>query len=289
MFKRPTHCANPDCCHHHGASVDFYRKRGYFTPKSTGIRLARYQCKICGTTFSNRSFADDRNQKRPELNKPLADLLCSGVTLRRAAKLLGCSYNTVLARLPWLGEQAANAHQKALKNKSAATSYVQFDQMETFEASAAKPLTIALAVRAKTGEILSIKVGKIAANGYLATKGQALYQWTKDEGKATCAAALAEVALVAKPGATIASDGASMYPGLIAALIPTAQHDAHVGTPATGAFDPLYRLNHTCAKLRADISRLARKTWATTKDQKQLEAALNLYIAWNNKYDFIKR
>jgi hypothetical protein len=34
------------------------------------------------------------------------------------------------------------------------TSFVQFDEMETFEHIRPKPLSIAIAVRAKTGEII---------------------------------------------------------------------------------------------------------------------------------------
>ena len=46
----------------------------------------------------------------------------------------------------------------------------------------------------------------------------------------------------------------------------------------------MWRLNHTCAKLRHHLSRLKRKTWATTKNRKFLQMHLDLFIAYQNKY-----
>jgi len=40
----------------------------------------------------------------------------------------------------------------------------------------------------------------------------------------------------------------------------------------------------TCAKMRADIARLRRKTWCISKLAARLQDHLNLYIAWQNRY-----
>jgi sugar phosphate permease len=47
-------------------------------------------------------------------------------------------------------------------------------------------------------------------------------------------------------------------------------------------FDPLFSLNHTCAMLRANVSRLFRKTWCTTKRPDQLRAHLMIYAEYHN-------
>ena len=39
----------------------------------------------------------------------------------------------------------------------------------------------------------------------------------------------------------------------------------------TENYDDLWRLNHTCAKLRHHLSRLTSKTWATTKNWRFLQ------------------
>ena len=52
-------------------------------------------------------------------------------------------------------------------------------------------------------------------------------------------------------------------------------------------WNPVYRLNQTAAKLRADISRLARKTWSGSKKAARLEDHLAIYIAFNNGYSVL--
>ena len=52
----------------------------------------------------------------------------------------------------------------------------------------------------------------------------------------------------------------------------------------TENYDDLWRLNHTCANLRHHLSRLIRKTWATTKNWRFLQMQLDLFIAYQNKY-----
>src|SRR5476651_527488 len=239
----PPCCPNPGCVHHANPPGNFFWRRGTFTPKRTGLPLVRYQCKACRRTFSNRTFAPDRWQKRPDINVPLFSLLCSGVTQRRAAVLLGVARGTVCARLPMLANLARDRHAEAMTNGVLATTYAQFDEMETFVGAAPKALTIALTVRVKTGQILAIKVGRIPANGHLAKKGQQLYAWTVDQATATRASALQLAAKAIQPGGTVACDGHPAYPAAIAANIPLAVCQPVAAVKGPG-FDPLFRINH---------------------------------------------
>jgi hypothetical protein len=47
-------------------------------------------------------------------------------------------------------------------------------------------------------------------------------------------------------------------------------------------FDPLFSLNHTMAMLRANVSRLIRQTWCTTKKAERLSDHLALYAYFHN-------
>ena len=49
--------------------------------------------------------------------------------------------------------------------------------------------------------------------------------------------------------------------------------------------DPLFAINLVCAKLRADIAQLSRKTWTTTKRSERLGQLLSIYMARKNGYD----
>jgi hypothetical protein len=48
-------------------------------------------------------------------------------------------------------------------------------------------------------------------------------------------------------------------------------------------FDPLFSLNHTCAKLRADMNRLLRRTWSTTKSIEGLRMHLAIVSLYHNQ------
>jgi hypothetical protein len=75
-------------------------------------------------------------------------------------------------------------------------------------------------------------------------------------------------------------------------LFPGAEHARHLGGRGciTGQgelkklrFDPLFSLNHTCAMLRANINRLFRRTWCTTKKKERLEQHLWVYMDFHNR------
>jgi hypothetical protein len=49
-------------------------------------------------------------------------------------------------------------------------------------------------------------------------------------------------------------------------------------------FDPLFSLNHSCAMFRANMSRLIRKTWSTTKKMERLADHLAIYAVYHNQH-----
>ncbi len=48
-------------------------------------------------------------------------------------------------------------------------------------------------------------------------------------------------------------------------------------------FDPMFALNHTCAMLRANINRLFRRTWCTSKKIERLRDHIALYVDFHNR------
>ena len=94
------------------------------------------------------------------------------------------------------------------------------------------------------------------------------------------------------PRAIIESDQNPHYPTSVKRFFPNAKHVPFKGVrgciTAQGelkktAFDPLFSLNHTCAMLRANINRLFRKTWCTTKKLERLKDHLELYVQFHNQ------
>lgn len=287
MFSRPPHCPNPACLHHQTPPADFFINRGSYKTKHDRQQVPRYQCKVCKKTFSSRRFSPTYRQHKPQVNETLGNLLSSGVTQRRAAIVMGVNKVTVARKFAWLAERARQAHRTALASGQLNTSYVQFDEMETIEHSKLKPLSIALAVRPKTGEIIGAKVATMNCHchGHMAALSQKVYGWRPDTRPMACRDVMNDIKTVAKPRITVATDGKTAYAGLIKGAMPHAVHKSYVSRVAVhGARDPLFRLNHTCAKLRADVSRLARRTWSASKCLRGMQDHLDLYIAFNNGY-----
>ena len=48
-------------------------------------------------------------------------------------------------------------------------------------------------------------------------------------------------------------------------------------------WDPIFNLNHTAAMFRANMSRLIRRTWCTTKKLSSLRDHLSLYTTYHNQ------
>ena len=111
MFRRPPKCPNKACRHHISGAADFYVKKGYYKTKHNHQPVPRYKCKTCGVYFSSQAFSVTWRQHKPQVNDPIMKLLCSGVSLRRTAKLTGVCKRTMARKLVWLGGQARTAHQ----------------------------------------------------------------------------------------------------------------------------------------------------------------------------------
>jgi hypothetical protein len=93
------------------------------------------------------------------------------------------------------------------------------------------------------------------------------------------------------PQARIISDKKSTYPKWLKTHFPEAQHETTKGRRGcvvgqgelkSGGFDPLFSLNHTAAMFRANVNRLFRRTWCTSKRMDRLYAHMSLYMEYHN-------
>ena len=99
------------------------------------------------------------------------------------------------------------------------------------------------------------------------------------------------------PSATFRSDQDPLYAVVLKQEFPAAEHHRHAGGRGcvTGQgelkklrFDPLFSLNHTCAMLRANINRLFRRTWCTTKKPDRLAQHIAIYADFHNRLLVLK-
>jgi len=189
-----------------------------------------------------------------------------------------------------LTEEAERASRQALR-PSEGIPRVFWDEMETFEHSKCLPLSIPLVVEPKTRRILGFRVASMPAKGLLAEISRKRYGRRKDERPGKVQSLWEGLAPQLPPDVEIVSDQNPKYPGWVRAVIPQAELKAFKGRRGCivgqgelkrGGFDPLFDLNHTCAMLRANISRLVRRTWCTTKRKDRLEAHIEIYAQYHN-------
>ncbi|MBU6375354.1 MAG: hypothetical protein KGQ59_05120 [Bdellovibrionales bacterium] len=204
------------------------------------------------------------------MNAAIDRYLCSGVSQRRAAKLLNINPKTVAAKLRFLATEARAEMNKDLKvfNKNKLNN-IQFDDLETSEHTKCKPLSVSLAVAPKSWKILGFAVAQMPAKGHLVKIAKRKYPYRPDHRNRSWAELLHGLSRYVKPTATFLSDENLHYPKFVKHYFPDAKHETTPG--GRGAivgqgelkklrFDPLFSLNHTCAMLRANMNRLFRKT-----------------------------
>ena len=229
-------------------------------------------------------------EKKPKVNKALLGLMCSGVSQRRAAEILNIHPITVARKITRI---ARYSHEKSWEDsliQKKAKNWI-FDEMETFEHSKCKPVSIALAVEEKTRKILCIKVSQMPAKGKLAKISKKKYGQRKDLRPKMLQSFFKELYGLCEQKSQIKSDMNPRYKNFVSNFFPRADYEQFKGRRACvvgqgelkrGGWDPLFFLNHSCAMIRDNIKRLSRRTWCTTKKIGKLAELLSIYKYYHN-------
>lgn len=169
---------------------------------------------------------------------------------------------------------------------------MEFDDVESFEHSKCKPVSITMAVESGTRRILGFRVSKMPAKGHLAKIARKKYGARKDERAPARRCLFKELRLLVEPNVLIKSDESPHYPEDVKRHFPHATHERFKGKRGCIVgqgelkkigFDPLFSFNHTAAMLRANINRLFRRTWCTSKNVQGLSDHLAIYCVFHNE------
>ena len=265
-------------------------KAGFFRRSSDSKKIQRYKCLACGKYYSNSTFSQYRWEKKRRINAPMYRLMASGNSQRRMARLLGVNVKTIARRfLPMAKrlEMENNKYVILLKD----IKQIQLDEMESWVHSKLKPVSILITVEKDTRRILIAKASYMPAKGLIKGKSLKKYGPIKDERRHLFHEELNRLSLFHPEIESIESDKNPRYPYFIKKYYPKAQYTRYKGRRGcvvgqgelkTGGFDPLFSLNHTCAMLRANINRLFRRTWCTSKSLQHLNAHLQIYMHYHN-------
>ena len=268
-------------------------RNGTYSRISDRKRLVRWRCPKCGKSYSNAAQNPCFNQKKRQLNGIIFNLINSNTSFRRIARILKISRLTVIRKKDFLSSLNLKKHELYLKSLSQnQLSDIQIDEMETHIHTKCKPVSIAIAVSAHSRKILAFEVSTFRPkHPALAKKSRKKYGFRADTRTEGFETLLLKIAHVVHPLATLTSDEKSIYGPRIKKILPGRTHIcvksrkaiiAGQGELKEGGYDPLFSLNHTCAMIRANMNRLNRRTWCTSKTIAGLIAHLNLYMHYHN-------
>lgn len=207
--------------------------------------------------------------------------------MRGIARILGLTRGSVDRKFLWLFN-----HISSLKIQT--HSYVEdlyFDELESIEHTKLKPLSISVFVD-QDYKILVAKVAKMPAKGRLARVSRMKYGPREDQREEVMKECFEQ--LKALSPLKVISDAKPSYKKYVDQYFTKSVYEVHNQAEKERkrdrlhenfqkkAYDPMFRINQRFAKLRADIRRLTRRSWCTTKLQENLEKHLELYRVYNN-------
>lgn len=268
-------------------------KDGFFFRANDSRKIQRYKCKVCGTKFSNATFSLAKNQKKRRVNYPLFKLICSGMSMRRAAYCLGVHKLTVRRKVRYLAKRARLSQEEFLRKLvREQVKSIQIDDLITIEHTKLKPLSVTVMIDKDKRVILGTKVSQIPSFGHLARYSRKKYGPRPSELKEGMESLFNKLKKSISTKAHFESDEHTLYLRVIKKFFPNSTHTQFESQRATvagqgemknKAFDPIFNINHTLAMMRADINRLIRRTWSTTKDPQRLQDHLDVYTWFFNQ------
>jgi hypothetical protein len=204
--------------------------------------------------------------------------------------LLGVNRKTIAKKLIFISQSCKVKNDRFFKNLSPVCE-MQFDDLETIEHTKFKPLSVTMAIENKTRKILGFEVAQMPAKGLLAKEARKKYGFRPDLRGQSREKLFEKLHPKVAENALIQSDQNPHYAEPVKKWFPKAEHRTVLGGRGCIAgqgelkqkkFDPLFTLNHTFAMCRANINRLIRKTWCTTKKPERLRDHLELYVYYHN-------
>ncbi len=284
------------CPHCHTFDRNDINCRGSYVRKGDSRFVYRYYCKKCGKHYSEQTGSDDYRDHETKNNMTVYHLLVSGVSLRRIAMLTGHARKTVTRRFLRFGKLARRDQEILLKKLETDDFHFLFDDMETYEHSRLKPISITVAVHSsrfilatalstmppkKNTEKAILKYGKRddtrsqSLSSVLDTVKQ--YIKSKSNHEEIKVFAVSDMAPWYEKGVKLVFEDINYKQFKSRKAIIAGQ-----GELKEKGNDPLFSLNHTCAMLRANISRLFRRSWNTTKCIERLQCHLDIYTLFHN-------
>jgi transposase-like protein len=267
---------------------------GTFLRKSDSKSIQRYRCGQCYRTFSQATFADAYRQHKRRLNPLILKLYASGISQRRMALIFQTRLSTIQRKLIFLSKLSQVKHLQLLQSLDPKElSSLQMDELLTSHHTKLKPLSVPTIVTKNQRKIIGFSVAQIPAFGPLAAISRRKYGKRYSELPQKMDYLLHQLAPFLPSYGVIQTDEHALYPRFIKKHLNQWEHETYKAQRASVAgqgelktkdFDPLFSINHTLAMMRANINRLFRRTWNTTKKVERLSDHIWIYVGFHNGY-----
>ena len=303
MSFEPPCCPRNDCPSRCGKPFE-YRLRGRYKRRLDGQIVQRFRCLACHISFSRQNFRLDYRLKRPELLPLFFTDRISKVTHRQSARNHACSRSTEERHFRRLSLHCGEFHDARMAEVAAAQGLGEVflrDELETYEHHRTqKPLTVPILIERSSGFVLDVRVGTLAARvapgkakkrrleGKSAADGEAGDEAKferKSESRQVVKQAFERLrAFAPKEGALrVLTDQKHSYAQLLQEIFDKrCQHERTSSTRRRDVRNPLWPINHTLARVRDNVSRLVRETWAAAKKRCFLAGQLAIWVCYRN-------
>jgi transposase-like protein len=297
MTFHPKFCPKPTCPSRNIPTAFRFKRRGLYLRKCDGRKVQRFQCLVCGLSFSVQTFRTDYRWRKPGLHFRVFEGLVSKTSLRQMARLLGVRRPTIERRFRRLGKQAKEFHLAMLRRANAGNGIngvFQLDEQETFETDRRlRPVTFPVLIERSSYFVVYGKAAPLGCRGRLSKKKKVQREkQEEEEGRRrsesrkavfTCFFALAH-AHEAGVGIDLQTDLKSSYGRLFKKAVGKqfASHQKVSGKAPRCYGSVLFPINHTLAMMRDGISRLVRRSWGVSKLRSRLELHFWVWVAYRN-------
>ena len=291
MFQ-PPRCPYIRCQAHRDPQPRFYRSKGYYHPNCRPHPIPRFTCKFCERSFSRQTFRADYRDHYPHLNARLYELLSNGMGLRQSARILGLSLQGLQDKFRKIARHLWHVHRNLTSAFPEGVEF-QLDEMETFETSRNRPLTLPILIETSSMFIVAAECASIRRSGRKSrAQEKALEEDEKRFGRRkdrsrpairrVMQAAARHCAGLAR--VRLRTDQKKAYPPLARAVFGADRliHRQFSSKLRRDTMNPLFRINHMNAMSRYLKGRLRRRTWLVSKIGKFLDAQLAYFITFMN-------
>ncbi|MBM4061175.1 MAG: hypothetical protein FJ265_08785 [Planctomycetes bacterium] len=287
----PPRCPNRRCRAHLDPEPGFFRRAGTYQPKCRDEPIPRFKCLICRRGFSRQTFRLDYRDKRPHENKPLFELLASGVGLRQSGRVLHLDAHAVQRKFRKIARHMRMLNRNLLPRLPAARTFL-LDEIESFEQRSICPLTVPVLIEKASLFVVATDVAPIRRS---ARRGSRRQHWLvchearvgrrRDRSRDCVRRVFGRLQRLLGGGrAQLLTDEKELYAAQVRyrAGALSIEHRTVPSTQPRTTFNPLFPINLTDAMLRDNNGRLRRRSWLVSKCGRFLRLQLEVFAAYRN-------